>query len=97
MFCFFLSRRRHTSCALVTGVQTCALPILDLRIDNRPKLERGIAAWQAQRNAAGARVKWMFTTEKPAPGSPTPTQNQVATPQAKSQIHCVEELEQFFT
>src|SRR3546814_6933059 len=28
-FCFFFSsRRRHTSCALVTGVQTCALPIL---------------------------------------------------------------------
>src|SRR3546814_10079877 len=25
---FFSSRRRHTSCALVTGVQTCALPIL---------------------------------------------------------------------
>src|SRR3546814_2916914 len=23
----FSSRRRHTSCALVTGVQTCALPI----------------------------------------------------------------------
>src|SRR3546814_6921648 len=27
-FCFFSSRRRHTRCALVTGVQTCALPIL---------------------------------------------------------------------
>src|SRR3546814_1666527 len=28
MFCFFFSsRRRHTRCALVTGVQTCALPI----------------------------------------------------------------------
>src|SRR3546814_20032337 len=28
-FCFFFSsRRRHTRCALVTGVQTCALPIL---------------------------------------------------------------------
>src|SRR3546814_10372480 len=26
-FCFFSSRRRHTRCALVTGVQTCALPI----------------------------------------------------------------------
>src|SRR3546814_5672240 len=26
-FCFFSSRRRHTSGALVTGVQTCALPI----------------------------------------------------------------------
>src|SRR3546814_1304415 len=27
---FFSSRRRHTSCALVTGVQTCALPISDM-------------------------------------------------------------------
>src|SRR3546814_5174754 len=29
IFCsfFFSSRRRHTRCALVTGVQTCALPI----------------------------------------------------------------------
>src|SRR3546814_1458409 len=28
MLCFFFSsRRRHTRCALVTGVQTCALPI----------------------------------------------------------------------
>src|SRR3546814_11039961 len=25
--CFFSSRRRHTRCSLVTGVQTCALPI----------------------------------------------------------------------
>src|SRR3546814_3846052 len=28
-FFFFSSRRRHTMCALVTGVQTCALPICD--------------------------------------------------------------------
>src|SRR3546814_1818831 len=27
VFCVFSSRRRHTRCALVTGVQTCALPI----------------------------------------------------------------------
>src|SRR3546814_8393459 len=27
IFFFFSSRRRHTICALVTGVQTCALPI----------------------------------------------------------------------
>src|SRR3546814_10470706 len=27
IFLFFSSRRRHTRCALVTGVQTCALPI----------------------------------------------------------------------
>src|SRR3546814_5211165 len=32
---FFSSRRRHTRCALVTGVQTCALPILF-------KLESGV-------------------------------------------------------
>src|SRR3546814_12898710 len=31
---FFSSRRRHTRCALVTGVQTCALPIY------RPKPSR---------------------------------------------------------
>src|SRR3546814_13778612 len=33
-FCFlFSSRRRHTRCALVTGVQTCALPIYRLSAD----------------------------------------------------------------
>src|SRR3546814_17939981 len=31
-FFFFSSRRRHTRCALVTGVQTCALPISAGRI-----------------------------------------------------------------
>src|SRR3546814_4473293 len=32
LFFFFSSRRRHTRCALVTGVQTCALPIwIDLQ------------------------------------------------------------------
>src|SRR3546814_8934598 len=37
-FCFiffFSSRRRHTRCALVTGVQTCALPISN-EISSRP-------------------------------------------------------------
>src|SRR3546814_1522459 len=28
-FVFFSSRRRHTRCELVTGVQTCALPIFE--------------------------------------------------------------------
>src|SRR3546814_2361620 len=31
-FFFFSSRRRHTRCALVTGVQTCALPISAVRL-----------------------------------------------------------------
>src|SRR3546814_10908941 len=30
---FFSSRRRHTRCALVTGVQTCALPIYGFPVD----------------------------------------------------------------
>src|SRR3546814_18505083 len=32
IFFFFSSRRRHTRCALVTGVQTCALPIAKAEI-----------------------------------------------------------------
>src|SRR3546814_7703121 len=47
---FFSSRRRHTICALVPGVQTCALPISALRnllaavhrdLD-QPVVERGV-------------------------------------------------------
>src|SRR3546814_3643355 len=34
---FFSSRRRHTRCALVTGVQTCALPISPVRDDERAR------------------------------------------------------------
>src|SRR3546814_8033747 len=33
---FFSSRRRHTRCALVTGVQTCALPIWLIVADEGP-------------------------------------------------------------
>src|SRR3546814_4400279 len=35
LFFFFSSRRRHTRCALVTGVQTCALPIWSRRTRSR--------------------------------------------------------------
>src|SRR3546814_4716717 len=34
---FFSSRRRHTRCALVTGVQTCALPICMVFIGPSPE------------------------------------------------------------
>jgi transposase len=37
---------------------------LDRRIGEREQLEREIAAWERARNAAGAWVRWMFTTEK---------------------------------
>src|SRR3546814_3955046 len=41
---FFSSRRRHTRCALVTGVQTCALPIYHgvLFLDELPEFPRSV-------------------------------------------------------
>lgn len=37
---------------------------LDRRIANRQQLVSEIAAWERQRNASRARIKWMFTTAK---------------------------------
>ena len=37
---------------------------LDRRIGERDVLVAEIAAWQKQRNASGARIKWKFTTQK---------------------------------
>jgi transposase len=37
---------------------------LDRRIGDRKTLESEIDAWQGQRNATGARIKWMFTTQR---------------------------------
>jgi transposase len=53
---------------------------LNRRIATKEQLVAEIAAWQRQRNASGACIKWMFTTEKartkmgrayPKPSSPT--------------------------
>src|SRR3546814_9840679 len=57
-FFFFSSRRRHTRCALVTGVQTCALPISsdlafvmvdDIDAIEEHRLDRGLPRPHAQR------------------------------------------------
>jgi transposase len=37
---------------------------LDRRIDSKEQLISEIAAWEHQRNSSGARIKWMFTTDK---------------------------------
>src|SRR3546814_2161475 len=49
VFFFFSSRRRHTRCALVTGVQTCALPI---------------SSWFLPRIAGYSRAMDLFTTNR---------------------------------
>src|SRR3546814_10638515 len=51
--CFlFSSRRRHTRCALVTGVQTCALPIFFVENRFPPRPLRGAALRSAALTAA---------------------------------------------
>src|SRR3546814_20954456 len=47
-FFFFSSRRRHTRCALVTGVQTCALPICQPCRPWGHPMEKQTQAGQAQ-------------------------------------------------
>src|SRR3546814_2269443 len=49
---FFSSRRRHTRCALVTGVQTCALPICALaqRVAVRTPSDGGFASLVAEQD-----------------------------------------------
>src|SRR3546814_8716988 len=44
---FFSSRRRHTICALVTGVQTCALPIYLEKLSEF-YLDRGYAQFEVE-------------------------------------------------
>src|SRR3546814_9129198 len=46
--CFCSSRRRHKSCALVTGVQTCALPILRFPVEYMTLEDLAIARQQRQ-------------------------------------------------
>src|SRR3546814_2537702 len=63
-FVFFSSRRRHTRCALVTGVQTCALPILHAGVvrfkGGKPlddaRVQDAIAAAEAELNGTGRLV-----------------------------------------
>src|SRR3546814_10798569 len=55
---FFSSRRRHTRCALVTGVQTCALPIYGIVVERdraEPILEGADAWFMDWRTDNGAR------------------------------------------
>jgi transposase len=50
---------------------------LDRRIESRERLVSEVAEWQKQRNASGARINWMFSTEqarsKIARAYPVPT------------------------
>src|SRR3546814_9779732 len=62
-FFFFSSRRRHTRCALVTGVQTCALPI------SGPERQRRVAdqVLLGQQRGAFHQVTQLAYVARPAP------------------------------
>src|SRR3546814_2884249 len=65
LFFFFSSRRRHTRCALVTGVQTCALPISWLLTDDYAVGDVGTAGGLIfYRNPHVARDGWRYLEAK---------------------------------
>src|SRR3546814_11680764 len=73
-FLFFSSRRRHTRCALVTGVQTCALPIFprhrsgaaSVQLDGLPR-----GGWKTLRPPAGpSREPFLAPEGRPFPHRP---------------------------
>src|SRR3546814_8198775 len=55
---FFSSRRRHTRCALVTGVQTCALPICNCGLEHSPCT--GDGQWFDRRPAVFTDGGWFY-------------------------------------
>src|SRR3546814_9176381 len=81
VICVFSSRRRHTRCALVTGVQTCALPIY--RLDKGTSgvmvaaktdaAHRGLTALFAARDIE--RAYWALVWGLPSPPQGTVTGN----------------------
>src|SRR3546814_21186586 len=73
-FCilFFSSRRRHTRCALVTGVQTCALPISGKGLDTLMKVAFEAREKWSRRVGTSTLNRWFEKTidknPPPAPG-----------------------------
>src|SRR3546814_3389462 len=66
---FFSSRRRHTRFALVTGVQTCALPILrrhNVIAQGIGAIERADVATQPMTQAFADRIEQCFLLHHPA-------------------------------
>src|SRR3546814_9774424 len=82
---FFSSRRRHTRCALVTGVQTCALPIYDLgwRIGSQAYTFRLFTLEEAlgKLNTLGLKYVELYPGQKIGAGLGDETTNHNASPE----------------
>src|SRR3546814_3648153 len=89
---FFSSRRRHTRCALVTGVQTCALPIWQVHDHVRGTLADGTAyaagdpwllAWVHVCEAVSFLDAWMAYGE---PFMPVAEQDQIGRASGRARV-----------
>src|SRR3546814_18766631 len=79
---FFSSRRRHTRCALVTGVQTCALPILlscsvissqcVVEIIDRPYMVARSVAWDGGKSCVNPATQRLVVIGLPGNAFPLP-------------------------
>src|SRR3546814_8212975 len=73
MLFFFSSRRRHTRCALLTGVQTCALPICILdtlfrELERRCfKIEADAVTGRGSRHTSGMTASTWLSTSGSSP------------------------------
>src|SRR3546814_6576862 len=72
VFVFFASRRRHTRCALVTGVQTCALPIYSEDVSDPARMTGARRRILAGEHSPFRRFPTRRKTPRPNPGLPTP-------------------------
>src|SRR3546814_7800017 len=61
---FFSSRRRHTRCALVTGVQTCALPILPVFVKLTPNVTSILGPARAAKKGGADAVSLINTVNR---------------------------------
>src|SRR3546814_4048953 len=65
-FFFFSSRRRHTICALVTVVQTCALPILSGLLPKLSETQRIATVVELGGRLRSPRLVEFFANDRPA-------------------------------
>src|SRR3546814_10711941 len=85
---FFSSRIRHTGCALVTGFQTCALPIcLRRRGCNRGKKSPRADANGSRRQAPGRQL-CLWSRRDDLGGDPTPGPCRLFHSQAQGMYEC---------
>src|SRR3546814_4668012 len=83
MLCFFFSsRRRHTRCALVTGVQTCALPIFGC--------QAGLSAW-AEAGAVRQIVQHLVANAIDASAPDAPVQVVAVAEQGRVRIDVIDQ------